>query len=837
MDTWSSWIAAKRHPHYLLYGMGANHERLTSVWPGGQATLNPQPTPTPSELLSSSIEQRLNDIREWKTADHRFTTDAKEPLILLQNDKQIVYMQNNQIRYEWIGGSGFQNNPLRFPSTRTGYIWRNDKTAYIGFPLTNGERKQGEWYEINLTTTVSNPLKRVGDMQIAPEGIQSITFSNKPAGALFLEKTVDHYQEYWMNGQGRGQLFVNDYSASQDRTNMKPPVVSEADRTVLTKVKEFDNLTIMEDERGLLIYQNGSVSPSIYRLSGYKLGRTQPINIDTALRSQPPYTGPNALLLSINSMENGTEKGLLLPSTHPTPFILSVRLMEEGWTLLSGLNLVRMKNDILQTISYPSTQGMKSLEPHEVDLSMKGVTAITRDGSMMQGTKDGIKQYLSLYDLMNTRGSMPEESLWMSTLAAGRISKSEKSEGPTKEVMLLFPKREALEKEQSLNAAIPEQLQNALKQRDYSGSGDASNNRTVRQVGEEWYVLTGDRMERWEASGGLKDMGKLPVKQHCSISNYMVCQSAADFISKDGYWYVADTFGNRILKLSKKWEITEESPIPMPWKVGTNEKGEIEGYGLQGITLFTNELEKLSTTAALPQSVSKLPKEEVAVYPESLYEDPIGVQWLYESSRLYVYDPLKMNLLTHHVGSMTNAVGKPKILLYMNKMLLVFDDHIHVFDTKGNWQKEITFPRTKPDGIYDATPKGENSYVLDREKGLLYMIQGFRLLRIDLTSGAVTPLLWQLNTNMGNLLMDREKLYVTLHTGLGNEQSDSNEELIMIDAKSGGLVRWKIGAGFTTDHIGKDHELILSKPSDSTTGSIASGSYMSYKLNEQGRPE
>ncbi|MBD0381063.1 hypothetical protein [Paenibacillus sedimenti] len=815
---------------------GRTNDRLNDVLRAVQPTVTPPPTPTPSGPAPAELEKRLSEIRDWKIAERRFTTDSREPLILLHNDKQIVYIQNNQIRYEVVGGSGFQNIPLSFPSARTGYVWRDGKTAYIGLSTgSESNRKQGDWYEINLTAAAGNPLKRLGELQLAPEEVQAVRFSNKPLGALFLEKKADSYQEFWINGQGKGQFFVNDYSIMKDPKGKQLGAIS-ADQAVFDRVHEYNNLFVMEDERGLLVYQNGQLSPSIFRLSGYKLGQAQSITVDESLRSQPPYSGSNAILLSIMNVQEGSLKGILLPANSPTPFSLAPKLMEEGWTLVGGLSFVRMKEGLLQTISYPMNEGIEYPEQHEAAVPVADISKLTRSGMVVQGEKEGVKQYLSLNDVMNTRSEAAGPALWMRMLQPGRMVKAEKQDTASKEIFMKFPQIPSSVTDALNDDAIPEGLRNALKQRDYLGSGDIASTHVVRKSGDEWHVLTDERMEQWDGVQGLKELGRLPVKTHCTTSNYVICTTAADFAKVDGFWYVADTYHNRILKLDDRFGMIEQVNFPMPTKLFFTDDGKLLNVeGLQGVASYTMLLEQVSLQPAAPITVDKLPKEEIAASPEGFYEDSNRMQWVFQSNRLYVYDPNKQTVLTHFTGAMTNMAGTAKIIPYSNKVLLVLDDRIHVFDIKGHWLKEISFPRTQPDGIYVSTPKGENTYALDHELGMLYLIQGFRLLRIDLNDGEVTPLFWQLNANMSKVQMDRGKLYLTFQTANGYDAPDAHNEMVICDIKTGRLTRFKISEGFTLDRITKVHELILIPQSDFS--SIVPASWMVYKLNEQGMPE
>jgi hypothetical protein len=94
---------------------------------------------------------------------------------------------------------------------------------------------------------------------------------------------------------------------------------------------------------------------------------------------------------------------------------------------------------------------------------------------------------------------------------------------------------------------------------------------------------------------------------------------------------------------------------------------------------------------------------------------------------------------------------------------------ISSFDLTGGgaWQKSISFPRSQPDGIYSETPVGENSFVFDGDRGVIYLVQGFRILAIDVNKGTVDSVFRQNFADLGDLVTYNGALYFTLQSNLG----------------------------------------------------------------------
>lgn len=146
-----------------------------------------------------------------------------------------------------------------------------------------------------------------------------------------------------------------------------------------------------------------------------------------------------------------------------------------------------------------------------------------------------------------------------------------------------------------------------------------------------------------------------------------------------------------------------------------------------------------------------------------------GLTWYFLHGYVYQWNEQKQQYRTFYIGNDVNARGTERIIPYKDEMLVMLDTRLERFDRQGQWLEVIEYPRNEPDGIYDSTPVGENSYILDAVEGIIYLVQGYRIIRIDLNTGAVETVFQQNYSNIGNVSRDGNMIYFILHSN-GEEQ-------------------------------------------------------------------
>src|SRR5690606_33607662 len=190
----------------------------------------------------------------------------------------------------------------------------------------------------------------------------------------------------------------------------------------------------------------------------------------------------------------------------------------------------------------------------------------------------------------------------------------------------------------------------------FSGSGDAVPSVLYREVDGQWVVLVDKWLYRVR-DGRLQEVGSLPIETTIWMTNYSIGIGAQDLIKLGAYWYVADTIGNRILQLDEQLNIVRELPLPYPSKISRFEDDRLEIISLQGISIVSDQLALIHTSAAVAEHVNEeqLIEREIGgsdIHPSAYYAAPdSGVVWYYDSSGyLNRYEPESSKLNRQFVG-------------------------------------------------------------------------------------------------------------------------------------------------------------------------------------------
>ncbi|MCD1259122.1 hypothetical protein B5M42_009755 [Paenibacillus athensensis] len=794
---------------------------LVLVWQP-EAADRPQKTPKPSSEAAPSptpdkageLARRLADMAGWPSAGRRFTTDSQTPLVLLRKESQVVYVQDNQIRYDWLDGTNYQNIPLSFPSARSGYVWRSGAIAYIGLPVKSGESETaGDWYVLQVAPGVSNPLKRLGRLPIAPDMVKAVSFADGPQGALFLveNEKENEYKEYWISSEGKGPLYVSDSSYEASRAAALAAERQQLDKLAFDSVRRLETtggqlLYALQDARGLVLYEELATGPTVYRLSGYALNQARPVSPRTTLAGS---AGSTAYLLNVQPSSGAGSRTLLLRSGGPVWLGDGGRLQEPGWELFDDWNFVRLSETHVETVAVEpargSAQGAEAapLQLRYDALELGGAAEVVRSLSLLTGEFGEERRYLSLYDLLN-RTSGEQDALWMKELPEGRSVAAAGAAAPEGELSVPFPAQP------EATPGVPEELQGALDAVDRAGSGEATTH-TVRRIDGRWYVLTGSRLEAWDREQGLTRIAELPVSVRCTEGSYRTCSTALDFTRSGGYWYVADTFGDRVVKADAAGRLKAEAELRLPSALSWNAGGELLAEGLGGRSRLSRELTVLGHTAPAPAvDASALTMQELLIDSDSYYEDGRGRRWAFRTDRLLVWDEKQMMLRSIYTGPANNAAVRVRLLPYRQQLLLVYDDRILFFDANGKWLKQMTLP---PPATGEPQSMGDTgSCALDGGSGVLYMQRGAQVLRIDLEQGSAAELFAQTRASFGKLLYEAGALYITLQPAGGYAAPDALTELLRIDPATAAVQRYRAPAGYRSEALTAEAELVLEAP-------------------------
>ncbi|WP_219834971.1 hypothetical protein [Paenibacillus sp. R14(2021)] len=175
---------------------------------------------------------------------------------------------------------------------------------------------------------------------------------------------------------------------------------------------------------------------------------------------------------------------------------------------------------------------------------------------------------------------------------------------------------------------------------------------------------------------------------------------------------------------------------------------------------------KLKDRAAQPY-VSTRSKKKVAsdFLPQQWYRDAkSGLTWYVVLDWLYQYDEGKQTYRSFYLGMNENARAHARIIPYQDEVLVLLDRRMERFDRQGHRISTLAYPRVQPDGIYASTPQGENSWVMDEAAGTIYLVQGYRVLGIDLKRNEARTVFRQSFADIGELLVHKGSIYFLLHS-------------------------------------------------------------------------
>jgi hypothetical protein len=140
-----------------------------------------------------------------------------------------------------------------------------------------------------------------------------------------------------------------------------------------------------------------------------------------------------------------------------------------------------------------------------------------------------------------------------------------------------------------------------------------------------------------------------------------------------------------------------------------------------------------------------------------------------------------------------------RIIPYRGEIVVLLDRRLYRFDRQGNWLNSLSFPRSRSDGIYDRTPAGENSLIIDEATSTWYLVQGYRILAIDLSENEVTTVFRQNDSDIGMLVRHQGSIYFLLHSNgedryriWSNPQAEMYTEMIKMDLQTHELQRYMV---------------------------------------------
>lgn len=731
---------------------------------------------------------------EQMSAYEAFKTDSPQEKVLWQGGRQErIYVQNNRLQYRSSDGSEHTlHDWWKNPEGLTAQAWLNGPYLLIGaqLPEPAEDGPHGEWLAYKVEPQFELVQKK--EMFFGPEAVLSVTAAEEPR--IFLLRVGDGeylfdpgiVQERWMNVRASS---LDDGAMPALKAQSKSERLRSFDKERQCCFQDGAGVSVLSDESGMIVYRQKPY-PIVARYVGLELIDIKQMPLMDYERKFVPH------VLGWFRNKAGVEKMSFLNDDY-RQLPVERRLFETGWQALDYYTFTRMTSEKLEVLRFKDKYtGIDLAEPYR-EFPIPAGQQVTAKGLRLFFEKNGAVRSLSWLDVVNTEPLDPQ-TLLASPLEGYRVKeepKPEESYNPLKGRILEGSFEGSFEF--NTNAEISDQLLDALQEK-YS-DGDYGWSKTFRKFGSRWFVIADRKLAEY-TDGKIVEIGELPITVSVEVGEAAGGRGAQDFIRLDKGWIVADTEASRVIKLNDKLELEAEIGVPMPYRL-TREGDRIRIDSIAQRWMTDVALQSLERASRPFEPVARMKLAEHDFRPQEWYRDPdTGLIWYVFNGVLYQVDEKRKQYRSSYVGANRNAFAQVRIIPHGKEVRVLLDRKLERFDRQGNWLGSLAFPRVEPDGIYDRTPQGENSLIVDEASDVLYMVQGFRVIRIDVRRGETKTLFRQNDADLGKLVRDGDNLVFLLRGDTqaryrqGTRQAESPDdppytEIVEIDTTTLGVHR------------------------------------------------
>lgn len=720
------------------------------------ATVSPSPSPSPSAVAS---------IGGGEPATLAFKIDSPTEQVLWQSVDSRIYVQAGRLYGASAEGTGRVLYEWKEPAGGSARAWRNGEYVLVGaqriMPGSAEEGDRGEWLTVRAGTEPA--VLDTQSMFFGPEELLTVTVAEEPRLFVLAMRNGRSFSECVLD-PGKGESgdrwqWVNNYDLDSEPKDMEMPVQTDEVRK-FAAARRFDladgsAVYAFRDEAGSLVYTSKPYAMAT-RYLDYEMTDARGF----LFLNRPMDTGPHVLGRfrgaagdeAMSFVDNGAYR---LP--------VDPRLWEEGWQALDERTFVRLTSEKAESIRFKDNFSLIDNPAQYRELPIRKGRQASAEGTLLKFGTDGGARFASWNDFVNAE-PFEEEALLAASLQGYTVLEEPRPESvpETIEGRIIAGSFEDSFRDNA-NAAVPDELHNALQEA--YPDGDYGHSKTFRLVGSVWYVLV-DRALAAYQDGKLEEIGELPVTISVEVGEGFGGHGALDFAPVDGGWIVADTEASRVVKLNDRLETVATIDVPMPYGIAASGDGSrVKIDSLAGQWTTDANLKRVDTKPRPfePSGGKKL--ESHSFSPQEWYEDPdTGLIWYTFNGWLYQVDPLRKQQRSLYLGTKENAISIVRILPRGDEVRVVLDRKLERFDRKGEWLGTVAYPRVQPDGIYDRTTQGENSLVVDEAEDVLYLAQGYRVLRIDAKRNEVKTIFRQTEADIGPLVRIGDAIYFLLRS-------------------------------------------------------------------------
>ncbi|WP_128895212.1 hypothetical protein [Longirhabdus pacifica] len=358
------------------------------------------------------------------------------------------------------------------------------------------------------------------------------------------------------------------------------------------------------------------------------------------------------------------------------------------------------------------------------------------------------------------------------------------------------------------NTIIPEHIEAIIDSYGDEGSGDLSLAYTARQINNVWHVLLVNTMYIINDQNDLQKIGELPVNNASSFNNsYGISYSAEDFIQVDNQWFVADTYGDRLVKLDAYFNVIAEVELLSPYAVQWSDDDTLIVESLAHTYEIDNDLnivnQKTRTFEPFSGDWNEKEIDENLVY----VDNELDILWQLNGGTLTQYNQSENTLRTYYIETSTYMLSSDSIIPYKDKVLVLTDHQIYFFERNGDFEKVIEMDKERYEDYRWEIPSS-GSYVLLEEADLLYIVIDSQVIEVDLKTEEMRTIFS--HYRIGYLLYDQNKLYFSL---VNDTSRGKMNQLITYDLDQASLERKQYMGDYETYAI-IDQQMVFKQRDD-----------------------
>ncbi|WP_147306852.1 hypothetical protein [Paenibacillus taihuensis] len=785
----------------LLPGYGG---RFTAHAPEKQPVPESVPVTSNEAATAAKMTESLA-VPEEAPLTHSFQTDSAEKQVLWQDGKQAIFVQNGQLINTAGTESAAEQTIYTWPAPSSSQAWLNGEYALIGTQLiASKDGNRGSW----LLIRIADQPAILGEQKMffGPDDVLAMGSAKEPRLFFAQCRNAESISEYVLDPSRKQWERVEggDFLAGAVKRTGAVPYQLDAPKVI--QLTDQSTVDVFTEASGSIVYYTMPYF-MVRRYDGFEVLDAKLIPY---LDGQPPQ------ILGRLKDQSG-HAWLSFLNSDPMPILLQPddRLWEGEWRALDGKTFTRASANRLEVLQYGQGDDAKAGIPSSYrQFATAGAKLVSAAQSLLTYEKDdGKKRLLDWRDVVYSAGA-PQEQVWASPLQESMDFIVKQEPRPSwdtaiKSHKVVAPKAEEL----NTNASVPDDLLAALDQ--VNREGDYAAAKTFRKFGSDWYVLVDRQLYAYQ-DGQMNLLGEMPVTVVHEIGEGVSGHGARDFIRLEEGWIVADTEGSRVVKLDDRLQVMAELEVPQPYMLDLRENRlQIASYAKTVVTDPT--LKKSRSVTQSFQSAAKGDQAAHDFWPDEWYRDlKRGLTWYYLDGFLYQFEERSGRYRAFYLGVNINARAHVHIIPYNGEVNVLLDHRLERFDRGGKWLGTLPFPRGNPDSIYDRTPQGENSLVMDEASDSLYLVQGYRILRIDLKEQTLQMVFGQNDADIGKLMPYKGRLYAVLHSNQADidrhlQEGDAattsmNTEIVEIDPAKKSVHRYIVEGYYDAIRVGRGSE-------------------------------